>query len=231
MAGLKAGDIVVAVDGHHNISEEALRDYTSTRIGRPLTIVVDRKGELVTVHATPQAALVNNQRVGRLGLILTVGPVLARHRSNAISAIGQGATQTWDLSKAVIGQLGNVFGPSGLKRIWQLLTGAQQRSDRDVGSVVAGGRLVVQAANAHAWDALLYILVSVNVFIGILNLVPLPPLDGGHLAVILYEKVRRRRPDVRKLVPLTAVVAAFMILFAFAITYLDIVQPLPNPFR
>src|SRR6266536_3604475 len=116
-------------------------------------------------------------------------------------------------------------------RIGELLVGSQQRSTRDVGSVVAGGRLVVQAARAQAWDALLGILVGFNVFIGILNLVPLPPLDGGHLAVLAYEKIRRRRPDARKLVPLTALVAGFMILFAISVTYLDIVRPLPNPFR
>jgi membrane-associated protease RseP (regulator of RpoE activity) len=67
--------------------------------------------------------------------------------------------------------------------------------------------------------------------VGILNLVPLPPLDGGHLAVLAYEKVRRRRPDLRKLAPVTALVAVFMILLVVSLTYIDIVEPLPNPFR
>ena len=70
-----------------------------------------------------------------------------------------------------------------------------------------------------------------NVFIGILNLVPLPPLDGGHLAVLVYEKVRGRKPDPRKLVPLTTVVAGFIVLYAVAVSYLDIVKPIPSPFR
>jgi len=69
------------------------------------------------------------------------------------------------------------------------------------------------------------------VFVGILNLVPLPPLDGGHLAGIAYEKIRRRKPDVRKLVPLTAVVAGFFILLAVSLAYIDITNPLPNPFH
>ena len=70
-----------------------------------------------------------------------------------------------------------------------------------------------------------------NVFVGILNLVPLPPLDGGHLAVLAYEKVRRHRPDPRKLVPLTTAVAGFIILYAVMVSYLDIVKPIPSPFR
>ncbi len=124
-----------------------------------------------------------------------------------------------------------MFGPSGLKRIAQELAGTRPRGPGDVTSVVGGGRVVVQAAEAGAWQVLILLLAEFNVFIGILNLVPLPPLDGGHLAVIAYEKVRGRRPDVRKLIPLTALVAAFMIVFALSITYLDIVNPLPNQFR
>jgi membrane-associated protease RseP (regulator of RpoE activity) len=70
-----------------------------------------------------------------------------------------------------------------------------------------------------------------NIFVGIINLLPLPPLDGGHLAVLAYEKVRGRKPDVRKLVPVSAIVAGFLILFTISLVYLDIVKPLPNPFR
>jgi len=61
--------------------------------------------------------------------------------------------------------------------------------------------------------------------------VPLPPLDGGHLAIIAYEKVVRRRLDPRKLVPLTAVVAGFIVLLAVSLAYIDITNPLPNPFH
>src|SRR5204862_3554162 len=111
------------------------------------------------------------------------------------------------------------------------LVGNKQRTQGDVQSVVGGGQLVVEAARTQAWDLLLGILVSFNVFIGILNLIPLPPLDGGHLAVIVYEKVRRRRPDVRKLVPLTALVTGFIVLLALSLAYIDITNPIPNPFR
>jgi len=131
----------------------------------------------------------------------------------------------------VVQQLGKVFGPSGLKRIWGLLTGTRQRTASDATSIVGATRLAGQAAQSGAWDYLFGIIVVFNVFVGILNLVPLPPLDGGHLAVIAYEKIRRRKPDVRKLVPLTAVVAGFFILLAVSLAYIDITNPLPNPFH
>jgi membrane-associated protease RseP (regulator of RpoE activity) len=69
------------------------------------------------------------------------------------------------------------------------------------------------------------------VFVGILNLVPLPPFDGGHIAVVAWEKLTRRRLDPRRLVPITAVVLGFVVLLSLSVLYLDIVNPLPNPFR
>ena len=77
----------------------------------------------------------------------------------------------------------------------------------------------------RAWDVFFGMLIGFNIFVGILNLVPLPPLDGGHLAVIAYEKVFRRKPDLRKLVPLTAAVAGLIILFVASLVYIDITNP------
>ncbi|MGH2677670.1 MAG: site-2 protease family protein, partial [Actinomycetota bacterium] len=68
-------------------------------------------------------------------------------------------------------------------------------------------------------------------FVGIVNLFPLPPLDGGHLAVLGIERVTGRRIDQRKLIPITALVAGFLLLFTFSLVYLDVVRPIPNPFQ
>ena len=67
-----------------------------------------------------------------------------------------------------------------------------------------------------------------NIFVGVANLLPLPPLDGGHLAVLAYEKIRRRDVDMRRLVPITVtVISVFGSLFLLLL-YLDIVRPLPS---
>ena len=104
-------------------------------------------------------------------------------------------------------------------------------STNDVGSVVGGARLATEAAQTGAWDFLLELFVSFNLFVGILNLLPLPPLDGGHLAVVVAEKLTRRKVDPRALIPLTALVAGFLVLLMISLVYLDIVNPIPNPFR
>jgi membrane-associated protease RseP (regulator of RpoE activity) len=109
--------------------------------------------------------------------------------------------------------------------------GGAKRSTTDPTGIIGVSQLAGEAAQAGAWDFLFYLLVVFNVFVGILNLVPLPPLDGGHLAVLAYEKVRGRRPDPRKLIPLTTAVAGFIVLYALAVSYLDIVKPIPSPFR
>jgi membrane-associated protease RseP (regulator of RpoE activity) len=235
-AGLRPGDVIVAVDGvpvdapdDPNQAGDDFVTYTRAHVGEPIEITVRRVDETLTVTATPVLAPVDGEQVGRLGVGL--GVVSARRdRSDPFTAGGRGVSETASLAKAIFLQLGDVFGPAGLRRIGELLAGAERRPD-DVTSVVGAARIAGQAAEAGAWEALFRLFILFNVFVGILNLVPLPPLDGGHLAVLAYEKVTRRKPDLRKLVPLTALVAAFMILFALAVMYLDFVRPLPDPFR
>jgi membrane-associated protease RseP (regulator of RpoE activity) len=65
----------------------------------------------------------------------------------------------------------------------------------------------------------------VNVFVGFLNLLLLPPFDGGHLALLAIEKVRGRPVDMRRVVPVSAAVAAFFILFTIAVVYVDLTKP------
>jgi membrane-associated protease RseP (regulator of RpoE activity) len=74
------------------------------------------------------------------------------------------------------------------------------------------------------WDILLLFGI-VNVFVGFLNLLPLPPFDGGHLAVLLIEKIRGKPVDMRKVIPVSAAVAAFFIVFTVAVVWVDLVKP------
>jgi membrane-associated protease RseP (regulator of RpoE activity) len=236
VAGLLPGDVVLAVDGmaieptdDPDVAGEAFVSYTRAHVGEQVELTVQRGEETVTVSATPVLSEVEGRQLGRLGVILGAESA-ARDRSDPFTAVGRGMTETTSLAKAIVLQLGDVFGPTGLRRIGELLVGAERRPD-DVVSVVGGARIAGQAAQAGAWEEFFRLFILFNVFVGILNLVPLPPLDGGHLAVLAYEKITRRKPDLRKLVPLTALVAGFIILFALAVMYIDIVRPLPDPFR
>jgi membrane-associated protease RseP (regulator of RpoE activity) len=96
-------------------------------------------------------------------------------------------------------------------------------------------RTATQGVQA-GWADFLNVLVVINVFIGLLNLLPMLPLDGGHVVVAVYERIRSRRgrpyhADVAKLTPIAY---SFMLLLAFVVLsafYLDITHPIPNPFK
>jgi membrane-associated protease RseP (regulator of RpoE activity) len=94
--------------------------------------------------------------------------------------------------------------------------------------LVGVGRSVGQSAEQGGLENVLFLLGFVTIFVGLLNLLPLPPFDGGHLAVLLIERIRGRAIDMRKLIPVSAVVMTFLILFVGATMLLDVVKPIPT---
>jgi membrane-associated protease RseP (regulator of RpoE activity) len=97
-------------------------------------------------------------------------------------------------------------------------------------SIVGAVRLAAEVSE-QGIGALLVFFFGINVFIGLLNMVPLPPLDGGHAAVAIYERIRSRRGrryqvDMAKLLPLTYVVVLGLTLLGVTALYLDVVNPI-----
>jgi membrane-associated protease RseP (regulator of RpoE activity) len=115
--------------------------------------------------------------------------------------------------------------------VFDLLFSNAPRQPGDATSVIGAGRIAGQAAASGNFGDVLLLFATLNVFIGILNLLPLLPFDGGHLAVLAIEKVRGKPIDARRLLPVTAVVATLLIVFMVSLVYLDITKPVPNLFR
>ena len=138
----------------------------------------------------------------------------------------------------MIGVVGGVFRGIGaaisqsIQGLWQMIIGFPQL----VASLFGGDQQVLDEVRpispiglvrlAGPLESTLMMLALVNVFVGVLNFIPLYPLDGGHFAVALYEKIRGRAPDVRKLMPVAAVVIMFLISVGLMGVYLDIFKPL-----
>ena len=226
-AGIRPGDQVLAVDGREMTYDEFLV-YTRSHVGDQIEIVVDRNGRRLTLRATPVLARVSGQPVGRLGVVLEPG---GRLRSGPLESVVQATSFTGQMVVRSFQALGRTFSPDGLRRFGEVITGERPRQVDDVTSVVGAARLSGQAVAAGQIDFLLLMFAGFNVFVGILNLLPLPPLDGGHLAVVVIETVLRRKIDIRRLVPVSAAVAGFLILLMLTTLYLDVVRPLPNPFQ
>ena len=77
---------------------------------------------------------------------------------------------------------------------------------------------------------LIALIVGFTIFVGIMNLLPLPPLDGGHLAVLAWESVTGKQVDMRKLIPIAAAVISFFVVLFVAVLYLDLARPVKVPF-
>jgi membrane-associated protease RseP (regulator of RpoE activity) len=228
--GLRPGDVFVEVDGDPIRSMDRFSEYISQRAGEEVELVVRRGDELVTLRVTPVLDEVGGASRGRLGI-----SIQAEYRGRDRSGLVEGLVRSGEeIGSMVVGSfqaMGQVFGPEGIQRVGELLVGGGERTARDPVGVVGAARASGQAVEAGAFDVFLYLFAFFNVFVGILNILPLPPLDGGHMAVLGWEAVTGRRLDPRKLIPITAVVAGFLILFTVSLLYLDVVRPIPNPFQ
>jgi membrane-associated protease RseP (regulator of RpoE activity) len=115
-----------------------------------------------------------------------------------------------------------------------LLTGRGGDDNGRLLSPVGAARVAGDAVES-GWAAVLMFLFAINVFVGVFNMVPLLPLDGGHVAIATYEKIastikgRRVTVDVQRLMPITAAVFALLVIMGLTAIYLDIVSPVQTP--
>jgi membrane-associated protease RseP (regulator of RpoE activity) len=249
-AGLKVGDKVTAIDGRPVASWDAVRGYISGHAGQPLTLVVQRSGQPVELQATPadlSQVRIKGEAASKTSRgFLGVEPAEEFETVNPVTAVGRSAKQ-WvggsfngpeDVSPGLIDNakaLGGVLSPSGLSSYWKTITGQEQANRPDGGtrflSPVGFVRVAGQAAD-NSLFAVLGLLIAINLFVGLFNLLPLLPLDGGHVAIAVYEAVRskiagrRYTADVAKLMPITYAVVLAMAFLGISALYLDIVRPL-----
>jgi membrane-associated protease RseP (regulator of RpoE activity) len=229
-AGLQAGDVIVAVDGIDTPSSDqlvaALSDLAEEHPGQPAHLRIVRDGETSAVSVTPVVTEDEaGNPVGRIGI--QINEASTPVRMNIVSATVHGVEEVGYTIADSIRQIGRVFSPSGIGRTFGLLFNDDQRDPtRDPTSVVGVSQAVGVVGSAGAWALLFYLFGFVTVFVGLINLVPLPPFDGGHLLVLAIEKIRGKAVDMRKLIPVSAAVMAFFVMFVAATVLLDFTKPI-----
>jgi membrane-associated protease RseP (regulator of RpoE activity) len=234
-AGLRLGDEFVSIDGVP-ATATTLRAAIAGSKGQPVTMVVLRHGHRLTLTATPRrlAGLSGY----RLGIGFGTPTVYAATGflgavSGAGSLIGQVTSKTGD---AFV----HAFSPGGLSSLAHQVTSsraAAQARAQGNGTVSMVGALQY-LADAFRAGAMPFIglLISLNISLGVLNMLPMLPLDGGHVAIALYERIRTRRgraryhADVAKLMPVVYAFMGFLLLFVAGKMYLDIAHGVSNPF-
>jgi membrane-associated protease RseP (regulator of RpoE activity) len=233
-AGFHIGDQVLAVDGHVLHDWNKLSPYIKSHADKPVDFIVQRGDHLLKLTAVPSEIVIENQK----GVAVGIGVKEVPEKVGVPVAFWRAGRDLGHYTWATFGAFGSVFAPSHLKDYTEQLSGRGAVSGKDANrpvSIVGFTRLAGQAAQ-HSWLDVIVLLVALNIFIGILNMFPLLPLDGGHVAIATYERIRSRKgrryhADVGKLLPVTAAVVSILLLFGAMTIYLDIVRPIANPFR
>ncbi|MEE3850669.1 M50 family metallopeptidase [Gordonia sp. LSe1-13] len=238
-AGLQPGDTIVAVNG------QSVSDFSevSPLIGQgtgPVDLTVQRDGEQLNFTITPEPSTVvvnsagetTTEQTAKVGITFDPPPSITHYDGLAVipgafAFTGDLFVATWDALLSL---------PSKVSALWTAVTGGERAADTPVsvyGASVMGG----QAAERGAWSIFLMLLISINFFLGLFNLVPLLPLDGGHMAIVGYEKARNTvrgwfgraaggPVDYLKLMPITYAVVVVMGGFMVLTLTADIVNPI-----
>jgi regulator of sigma E protease len=179
-AGLKAGDRIVAIDGAPVRSPADVAAITNAKPGGELVFRIARDGAEFDAPLTADAVEQDGRRVGIAGVRLRVDPESAARmavtvRYGPLDALAQGTVKTWELSLFTVRMLGRiVIGDASLKNISGPLTMADF-----AGQSAQQGTLVF-----------IGYLALISISLGVLNLLPVPLLDGGHLLYYLVELIK-----------------------------------------
>jgi membrane-associated protease RseP (regulator of RpoE activity) len=227
--GLEAGDEIVAVAGTPVESFEQLRAVLQDKGGQSITIEYVRDGQRRTATVTP----VEQDGRGFLGF----QPSEETRRVGVLAAFPESVKLFWDTTVATIKGLGGFV--TGLADRLSAPEPAPTGGGGGGGEVRDGGpigivgitRLAGQAVSNNQWAIFIAILIQLNIVVGVFNLLPLPPMDGGYLAFVLWQVVTRREVDLRKVVPVAALIVGLLVMLTVGLVWLAITNPVPYPFR
>ena len=224
-AGLQVGDVILTVDGEAVTEAAAWREtLASTAPGSAMVLGVERDGEPLSVTAT----LIQNPDFpdevrGFLGVSpysddrvpQSVGDALVEGPKDLVTGVGQAITG-----------VAKVLNPVS---VWGHLVGTNTDATSRPGTIVGATRISDDIGQYDGWAGMLSLLAAVNISVGVFNMFPLLPLDGGHAAIATYERLRSRNgkryyADVNKLMPVAAVCLALLAFMFLTGLYLDTVK-------
>jgi regulator of sigma E protease len=211
-AGMKDGDIITAVDGRKISYWEEFVDVIHGSEGKTLKADVSRNGQTVPLEITPTVTTAENgEKIYQIGIAPDIA--VAYKRVGPVTAVRSALGQTKELVSETLGVIGKLF--SG------------RVSVKELQSVVGISRAAGEAVSLGAFAVVNFMaLISVN--LGILNLLPIPILDGGHILMLTLEGIRRRDFSLTFKERFIQVGLVFLLaLFAY-VMYNDVVRLLPT---
>ena len=228
-AGLQVGDEVLSINGVK--VKDWYNDVKAIRNsgGKTLSLEIKRGVETLAIVATPTLEDVDGKPRWILGIINEIG----LKRTNPITAFKSSAIVTRDFIVQSVKSLGQL--PSKIPALWGQSVGNEERDANGLVGVVGVARASGQAVGSEKLSPAER-FATFNIFVGIFNLLPLLPLDGGHMAVAIADEIRaffarlrgRPRPagiDVTILTPVTMVVFVLLAALTLLLLFADIVNP------
>ena len=244
IAGLKAGDTIVSINGKTFSNPNTMEDVIKSSTGKQLELGVERNGQLVHLTATPRdgkGIKVDGQSLDNRGY-LGVEIKQATAPVGLLDSIGNSFNTMWQVTDEEVIGLGHTFSPSGVDSVFHQVTNSKDAQSvaenpgsqpRPV-SIIGIANLGAQTEQAGLQSVLL-LLITINIVFAILNMLPMIPLDGGHVAIAAYEWIRTKkgqpyyRADITKLFPFAAAILAILVALVLAGIYLDVTHPLQLP--
>jgi membrane-associated protease RseP (regulator of RpoE activity) len=243
-AGLRPGDTIVSVDGKAFSGPNSMSDAIRGAVGRPLVLGVERGGRLLRLTATPESGkgiTVDGQKLADRGYLgVQIEP--ANRSVGLAGAVPASFATLWHVADLNLAGLGQTFSPHGVASVLHEDTNTKAATaaadnpgsaPRPV-SIIGIAGLGVDAQH-QGFESVLALLIAINIIFGILNMLPMIPLDGGHVAIAAYEWIRTKRgeayyrADITKLFPVAFMFLAFLGIFVLSGVFLDITHPIQYP--
>jgi membrane-associated protease RseP (regulator of RpoE activity) len=236
-AGLMVGDEITAING------APIKDW-STAVkkirnspNQELTLTIKRGSSTLTVPITPGTRILDGKKIGIIG----VSNTLENRKLSIYRAVTNSGTLTWDLTKSSVTSLISL--PTKIPALFRQTFFHETRDATGLVGVVGVARVSAQTASdpklasREKIATFLLIIASLNIFVGLFNLLPLLPLDGGHMAIAVIDGLRRARArrkgspappeiDVERLMPLTMAVFAILAVLSLLLLAADIFNPI-----
>jgi regulator of sigma E protease len=209
-AGLTPGDLIVAIDGRKMVSTRTISDYVKEHPGRAIAMTIERKGMQQTVEVTPEVPLdETTPRIGiywdeDYGIVLDAYGKLAVMHPSPVEQIRAGML-------SIVNTVGAIASPKSDVKLQHMS-----------GPVMMLRVYYVMFENKEGWRMALWFSVVLNVNLALLNLLPIPVLDGGHITLAIVEAVRRRPVNMRVLEVVQTACAVLIIGFMVYIAFFDV---------
>jgi membrane-associated protease RseP (regulator of RpoE activity) len=247
--GLRSGDVITAIDNQPVGGWDVLTERIRSAGGKTITLTYTRDGKSYTASGalpvaqrikqdvmkdpTKTAEQITPSDLENIG-ILGITPQIPRTVVGPVAAFGRAKDQAGAMFSGTFTALGKF--PEKVPKLWHALSGSARDPETPV-SVVGASRIGGELFKAGEWPSFLLLLAGLNFFVGIFNLFPLLPLDGGHIAIAWFERARSwlyarlHRPDpgrvdYMKLMPITYVVILVFGGFTLLTVAADIVNPI-----